>query len=241
MEFVSADLGNSRLKLLIGSDLLAFNLDEDFYEELIELIGDREFAYSSVNQKAEEEILDKLTAKSIKIRKLKLEDITNLISLDGIEGMGLDRALGLAGALSLINAPLITIDCGSALTVNILGKDSRFLGGIIMPGLITQAESLRRINPILYPAKFIKPTDKLPKNTNDNVMAGMINALQGGVTKYLTEIFEELEWDKANIPIFVTGGYRELIAEELTAKGFNVRIHENLVTLGIELIVNDKL
>ncbi|MEI6089714.1 MAG: type III pantothenate kinase [bacterium] len=238
MEFVSADLGNSRLKLLIDDDLLAFNLDNDFYDELIELIGDKEFAYSSVNRIAEEKLLEKLTANSVRIRKLTLDDIENLISLDGIEGMGLDRALGLAGALSLIIAPVITIDCGSALTVNILGKNSQFLGGIIMPGLITQAESLRRINPILYPTNFVKPTDKIPKNTNDNVMAGMINSLQGGVTKYLTEVFEELEWTKGNIPIFVTGGYRELIADELIAKGFNVQIHENLVTLGIKSIVN---
>jgi pantothenate kinase type III len=238
MEFVSADLGNSRLKLLIDNDLLAFNLDNDFYDELINLIGDNEFVYSSVNRKAEEKLLEKLTANSVKIRKLTIEDIANLISLDGIEGMGLDRALGLAGALSLNGAPVITIDCGSALTVNILGKNQQFLGGIIMPGLITQAESLRRINPILYPTSFVKPIDKLPKNTNDNVMAGMINSLQGGVNKYLTEVFVELEWTKNQIPIFVTGGYRELIADELIAQGFNVQIHENLVTLGIKLIVN---
>lgn len=238
MEFISADIGNSRLKILIENNLLAFNLDEDFYDELIGLIDDKEFIYSSVNIKAEKKLLEKLKAKSIKIRKLVIDDITNIITLDGIEGMGLDRALGLAGALSIAGAPVITIDCGSALTVNILGKSRQFMGGIIMPGLITQAESLRRINPILYPTNMFKPTDILPKNTNDNVMAGMINSLQGGVTKYLTDVFKELEWSKNQIPIFVTGGYRELIAEELINKAFNVQIHENLVTYGIRKIVN---
>ncbi len=234
MKFVSADIGNSRLKLLIGDELLAFDLSEDYYGELLNLISDSEFIYSSVNKIAEETLLEKLKANSIKTRKLVIDDVTELISLDGIEGMGLDRALGLAGALCISEPPLVTIDCGSALTVNVLSGNRQFLGGIIMPGLLTQAESLKRINPILYPTHFEKPSDALPKNTNDNVIAGILDALQGGVNKYLTEVFYELNWSKTQTPIFVTGGYRNIIAEELLSNGYNVQIYENLVTLGIK-------
>jgi pantothenate kinase type III len=236
MKFVSADLGNSRLKVLTDDNLLTFPLGEDFYDELTNLVNNKVFVYSSVNAQVEEILLEKLKAKSIKLKKILLEDLANLISFEGIEGIGLDRALGLAGALSLCEPPIITIDCGSALTVNILDKNSRFLGGIIMPGLITQAESLRMINPILFPTNFSIPNDLIPKNTNDNVVSGIINSLQGGVTKYLSEVFKELGWLKSNIPVFVTGGYREIIAEELKNNSFDVKIQENLVTLGISHI-----
>jgi len=238
MEFVSADIGNSRLKLLINEKLLAFKLEEDFYNELIDLLANKEFVYSSVNSKAEEALLKKLFENSISYRKISYNDLKNRIDLSLVHGMGLDRVLGLAGALSFTKAPLITIDCGSALTVNVMDENCKVLGGIIMPGLITQAESLGRINPILYPEKLVKPEDILPKNTNDNVMSGIVNSLQGGVIKYITDVCEELKWIKEQIPIFVTGGYRELIAEELIDKGFNVQVHENLVTQGIKLIVN---
>ena len=50
------------------------------------------------------------------------------------EALGSDRWLALIAARQLFNGPLAVIDCGTAVTVDALSGEGKFLGGVISAG-----------------------------------------------------------------------------------------------------------
>lgn len=58
------------------------------------------------------------------------------------ERLGVDRWLALLGARELFEGALCVIDCGTALTIDVLAQDNRHLGGLIVPGLSLMQEAL---------------------------------------------------------------------------------------------------
>ena len=64
--------------------------------------------------------------------------------------LGIDRWLALLAARELFQGPLCVVDCGTALTIDVLAQDNRHLGGLIIPGmqlmrdaLVGRAEAIR--------------------------------------------------------------------------------------------------
>jgi type III pantothenate kinase len=58
--------------------------------------------------------------------------------------LGIDRWLALLGAFSLGDSPACVVDCGSALTIDLLADQGRHLGGVILPGLGMMRHALLR-------------------------------------------------------------------------------------------------
>lgn len=56
--------------------------------------------------------------------------------------LGVDRWLALLAARELFQGPLCVIDCGTALTIDVLAQDDRHLGGLIIPGLQLMRDAL---------------------------------------------------------------------------------------------------
>jgi type III pantothenate kinase len=58
--------------------------------------------------------------------------------------LGVDRWLALVGAYGLEETPACVVDCGTAVTIDLLGNGGRHLGGVILPGLAMMREALLR-------------------------------------------------------------------------------------------------
>tara|TARA_B110000003_G_scaffold188946_1_gene187777 strand:+ start:1820 stop:2545 length:726 start_codon:yes stop_codon:yes gene_type:complete len=58
--------------------------------------------------------------------------------------LGVDRWLAMVGAYSKRSRPLIVVDLGSAITLDVVDKYGQHLGGYILPGLSLMRESLHR-------------------------------------------------------------------------------------------------
>jgi type III pantothenate kinase len=56
--------------------------------------------------------------------------------------LGVDRWLALLAARELFDGALCVIDCGTALTVDVLAHDNRHLGGLIIPGMQLMRDAL---------------------------------------------------------------------------------------------------
>lgn len=56
--------------------------------------------------------------------------------------LGIDRWLALLAARELFQGPLCVVDCGTALTIDVLAQDNRHLGGLIIPGLQLMRDAL---------------------------------------------------------------------------------------------------
>lgn len=59
------------------------------------------------------------------------------------EKLGVDRWVGLIGARARFGLPVCLVDCGTAITVDLVDREGRHRGGLIAPGLALMVGALR--------------------------------------------------------------------------------------------------
>lgn len=232
------DFGNTRVKIKIHEEIFTITYLHDWQLEFKKIIKTNQIKYiyySSVNSNMlqiaikttqEENILFKNVATLLNTQKF--------IDFSDVIGMGDDRKFGIIAAVDFARVPLVTIDCGTAITINLLNDSNKVLGGMIMPGAITQAKSLEHF------------TNKLPlirpqvgdfafgKNTDDAINTGINAAIIGGIKYIISKIQKDVFINK-KIHVIFTGGYGELVMQ--ASKLHNSQYIKNLVLLGMEKII----
>jgi type III pantothenate kinase len=135
------------------------------------------------------------------------KDLPIEVHVEFPDRVGLDR-LAAAVAANVIRAadrPAIVIGAGSAITVNLVGADGAFEGGVILPGFRMSAEALYGAD--LLPLAILAPNDQPPpllgKNTEDAIRSGLFWGAVGAVREVVIRMSEPLEREPN---IFVTGG-----------------------------------
>jgi type III pantothenate kinase len=96
--------------------------------------------------------------------------------------LGVDRWVALVGARNRILAreaprPILVVKVGTAVTVDALDTDGRFLGGLILPGFGLMLRALE-----MGTAGLKAPTGEavdFPTNTSDALMSGGADAIAG--------------------------------------------------------------
>ena len=58
------------------------------------------------------------------------------------EELGADRIANSVAAHEFYRCPVASVDCGTATTISVVGKDADYIGGAIMPGIRLMNESL---------------------------------------------------------------------------------------------------
>jgi type III pantothenate kinase len=124
--------------------------------------------------------------------------------------LGSDRWVALAGARSRVLAatqagaparPALVVMVGTAVTVDALDADGRFLGGLILPGFGLMLRALE-----MGTAGLKVPTGEVvdfPTNTSDALMSGGANALAGAIERQ----YQRLQQRSAMPPLLLmTGG-----------------------------------
>lgn len=216
------DIGNSRTKIKIGGKLLCLRyVEADWRRRAAQFLQEADYAaISEVNAWAAEETLQLLPggAKPLYARELIASQKT--IDFSRIKGMGADRALGLLGAVAEFEPPLITIDCGTALTINALDSDRICRGGAILPGAFTQSRSLADYTSKLPLARLESTRNPIGEETLEAIKSGIMHGLVGAIEN----ISKEIERDIFKRPAkrIITGGWSRL-AIESGASGLETR------------------
>lgn len=154
-----------------------------------------------------------------------------------VETLGMDRWAAVIAAWHMYKQPTLVINAGTAITIDALGKDKAtkkgvFLGGNIMPGLQLLYGSLSDKTANLTTDVGGK-IDVFPRNTNDAIETGCMNAIIGAVVLQM----KQLEKHCAFLPkIVISGGDAVKIAEALNHHLNRVIVAENLVLQGLALI-----
>ena len=241
---IAADLGNSRIKLLTGDNLVSYEYIENWIKRVDNFLPDgTKVFYSSVNREREEELLSSpdITEDAIFINVKPMLEKEKIIKYRHIEGVGTDRVLGLVGALAMGKSPLITVDCGTAVTLDALNDENEGIVGSIFPGAETQLRSLLNSSEeikklyktseknIFKNAAFDKPAGK---NTVEAVQNGIMHSVAGGVFSVIQKI-KENHTENDEIRIFTTGGYGKAVSEALRSMGLDARHVQSLVLEGI--------
>jgi type III pantothenate kinase len=123
------------------------------------------------------------------------------------EKLGVDRWLAMIAARKQYQGAVCVVDCGTAITIDLLAADGRHQGGFIAPGLTLMKKSLAKGTQALQhvtESYIFEPAN----NTDAAIYCGTLAACCG-LIKYV------LSKQPQNIHLVLTGGDAVAIADQL--------------------------
>jgi type III pantothenate kinase len=119
------------------------------------------------------------------------------------ETLGVDRWLALIAAHRLLTGTACIIDCGTAITCDVIGGDGEHLGGQIAPGLYAMKSALVANTQSIRQGEASEELGLLAGDTASALERGCLWA----AIAYLDRIIVEInEWLKVPMQVIVTGG-----------------------------------
>jgi type III pantothenate kinase len=246
---LACDIGNSRIKAGIFEDnILTKVFVCSSISVLIEFITShhiKKVAISSVVPANSNELQDALYNFGIIPFIISKDSLFNIkIDYKSPETLGIDRICSAEGAFFLNkqkrvlrkNHIIISIDFGTATTLNLVTFPGVFSGGIIAPGVDLMFRSLSKETaqlPLAYQNEY---KNIIGKSTRESIASGVMNSAAGLLDRALKLIKEDLEPEK--VYIYVTGGNFEVIK---TFLGFRCNYKEALVLYGVKAIYDKNI
>lgn len=238
------DVGNSRVKIHHDDVFLSFPYDKEWKKNVQHHFRDHVskrylIGLSSVNPKqttAIVKVLQRIPGHLVLNAHQLLMRNESALSLGKVENAGIDRMLGTIGAMTKAEPPVITVDCGTAVTVNAVDKDHHFLGGVVFAGISTQLFGLAKQTAAIPEMKYTPPTTHIGVNTIQCLMAGITASVVGGVQQSV-DAFIAKTFDKKSAPVIVSGGESQQVVEALSDRGYTVIYHQHMVTDGILVLL----
>jgi len=153
---------------------------------------------------------------------------------DEPETMGSDRWAVLVAAYHLVPGAVCVVDCGTAMTLDVVDHQGRHQGGLILPGYHLQQQC------IVERAATIRTKDDealavshsgLGQSTLSCLRQGSLMALQGAISQVMG--FKE----STDIKLVLTGGDAKLVAEGLP---WHYQVEPHLVLQGLAIILHSE-
>lgn len=135
------------------------------------------------------------------------EELTN--GYETPEQLGVDRWLNLVAAWDEFGGPLCVIDCGTAVTVDVVDGEGQHLGGLIVPGvdMMTEALETGTVGCALDADECEEETHGLlAQNTTQAITGGSVYAMVAFIDRIMEDLSDELG---DNITCLITGGDAE--------------------------------
>jgi type III pantothenate kinase len=158
------------------------------------------------------------------------------ILMDNPGSLGSDLVVDAVAGIKEYGAPLIIIDIGTATTISVVDKNKNYIGGIIMPGVRTSADSLVHKTAQLPKIGLTAPKKVIGKNTIDCMKSGIIIGNAACLDGMIERMEEELGYPAT---VIATGGLakviipnckREIIEDQgLLLKGLKIIYDKNSI------------
>ena len=129
--------------------------------------------------------------------------------------MGTDRVANLIGGRELLGLPVCIIDFGTATTIDVLNKNNKYAGGLILPGIQTGAEALHNSTALLPLVENLKEEKviRLGRSTEECIKSGIYRGEYERIKGLATVIRKQY-----NPYFIVTGGMGSKLAKMLDFK-----------------------
>ena len=152
------------------------------------------------------------------------------IAYNPLLSLGADRiADGMHAYIRHPKKNVIIIDCGTAVTINMLSADATFRGGYILPGVATQRRALFHHTALLPEINSSEKTfTSIPASTTDAIIEGTMISVIGGIEHGIRKLM-------AHYPdaiIMAGGGGWNALAPHFSLSIDSV---ENMTIIGIAL------
>jgi len=233
--FFAADIGNTNivLGLFEGDEIIEhwristdMRRTEDEYAVLLhELFATKQRDVDSVKGAILESVVPHLNEKIKKSMErtfgfpplvMTFETPTGLVNrYASPREVGMDRLANAVGGKMKMGAPLIIIDFGTAITLDLVDKEGAYAGGCILPGLETGADALFLRTAQLPRIELLRPPAVLGKTTVASMQSGLYFGTIGAVDALIDRLWDEIGYKTA---IIVTGGGAGQIVNELAHK-----------------------
>ncbi len=251
MSYILIDAGNSCLKIAVIDRLDQSDFDYDvldytcLYDDLLELLSDQQpsnVLVCNVNNPIMFNIISDVFYKLFRLEVclISVEQDKYGISTrySNPRLLGCDRWIAMIAARKEFNKTLIVVDCGTAVTIDVVSTSGMHLGGLITPGITTARNSLGLQANNLPPVENIdeninNESSFLAINTQDAILGGTLYQLTAYIERVVSEIKLEFGEDTECI---ITGGD----AHEIQALAYHHFHHrETLVLDGLQIVARE--
>ncbi len=246
--FLAFDIGNTNIKAGLFHDdaLIEFKYFNKLSEikSYIKLKEIEQAAIASVVPSLTEKVSRILTANfGVSPFIIDKDSKFNLkVSYDSYETLGIDRICSAEGAFAIYGSSeefknynegtfILSVDLGTATTINIIRYPGEFTGGIIAPGISLMFNSLKSRTAQLPEAETDSYKNLIGKDTVSSIASGVINSSIGLIERTIGYLNSEM--NAGEIKIFVTGGNAEKLISRFP---FKFQYEKGLVLLGIKAI-----
>jgi type III pantothenate kinase len=117
--------------------------------------------------------------------------------------VGADRIVNAVAAVARYGSPVIVLDFGTATTLDVVGPEGEYLGGIIAPGLGVSAEALFEKAARLHRVDVRDPHCVIGRTTEQSIRSGLFHGYASLVEGLVRRVRDELEIEA---PVVATGG-----------------------------------
>ena len=149
------------------------------------------------------------------------------------DGVGSDRLANAFAAWKTYEMDTIIVDIGTAITLDVVSREGKFLGGIIVPGIEMAADALHEKTALL-PRVVPQPVKSvLGKDTVSAIRSGLTHGYASLISGLVEKLKNELGLSRG-IRIVLTGGHGETFQTLLADLG--VSLEPDLTLRGLNLI-----
>lgn len=244
MSHLILDIGNTRTKVAVFADgkmqtlTTCQRIDRDEITTLCRQHGVTRAIASVVGEAPDFELLLPADVMSHFHRFSVHSRMPVSIDYDTPQTLGVDRLAAVVGAHTMAEGtPLLVIDAGTCITIDLLDDANCYQGGAILPGLQMKYNALNHFTASL-PLVELAPDERnghrtaplTGKSTRESILAGV-----GRATVYEIQGFiEEYKKRYPDIKLFLTGGDADFFVNQLFFPTFAV---PNLVLIGLDKLL----
>lgn len=245
MRYLLVDMGNTRLKwaYLVAGELQAGSAVEHRDRELPELLGK---AWSDLP--APDAVLVACVAQETKkqvleawIRQHWSHDVNFLHSPARANGivnsyaqphlLGSDRWAAMVAARAKTSTDICVVNCGSAVTIDVLAQDGQHRGGLILPGLHAMLAALT--DRTTLPAVEMPVAGRvisLASSTREAMRAGAVLAITSVIERTIAGMQQN---QHSTVACYLAGGDAPVISANLAVEH---QVEPDLVLQGLAII-----
>ncbi len=147
------------------------------------------------------------------------------------ETIGEDRLANAVAARHRFGVPVVVVDFGTAVTLDVVDRRGNYVGGIIAPGLAAMTEYLHEKTALLPRIKMREIKTSIGRSTEEAMVVGAVHGYRGLVRELIAELKRELKVKR--LPVVATGGYARLMASKLPEIS---AVDPNLTLEGLRLV-----
>ncbi|MCU0782782.1 MAG: type III pantothenate kinase [Verrucomicrobia bacterium] len=127
--------------------------------------------------------------------------------------IGPDRLANAVAARHRFGAPVVIVDFGTAVTLDVVDARGNYVGGAIAPGLAAMTDYLHEKTALLPRIKIREIKSAMGRSTEAAMLVGAVHGYRGLIRGLLQELRRELK--ARRLPVVATGGCAQLIAAGL--------------------------